>query len=105
MAKYLIKASYTADGIKGVKASGGSARRTAVEEALKSIGGSLESFYFGFGDADAYVIADVPGNVDAAALSLAVCAAGTARTQTVVLLTPEEMDEAAKRQVGYQPPK
>ena len=51
------------------------------------------------------MIAEAPGNVEAAALSLAVCAAGTARTQTVVLLTAEDMDEAAKRQVGYQPPK
>ncbi|MGH9030424.1 MAG: GYD domain-containing protein [Acidimicrobiales bacterium] len=104
MAKYLIQASYTLDGIKGVKAHGGSARREAVEQALKSVGGTVESFYFAFGDSDVYVIADVPGNVDAAAMSLATSAAGGAQTKTVVLLTAEEMDEAARKQVGYTPP-
>ena len=104
MAKYLIEASYTLDGIKGVKAHGGSVRREAVEQAVKSLGGTLDCFYFALGDADVYVIADVPGQVDAAALGLATCAGGGARTKTVVLLTPEEMDEAAKKQVGYTPP-
>lgn len=104
MAKYLIQASYTLDGIQGVKAHGGSVRREAVEKAVKSLGGTVECFYFAFGDADVYVIAEVPGNVDAAALGLATCASGGARTKTVVLLTPEEMDEAAKKQVGYSPP-
>jgi uncharacterized protein with GYD domain len=105
MAKYLIQASYTLDGIKGVKARGGSARRDAVEQALRSVGGRMESFYFAFGEADVYVVADVPGNVEVAALSLATCAGGGAHTKTVVLLTAEEMDEAAKKQVGYEPPK
>ena len=104
MAKYLIQASYTLDGIKGVKASGGSVRRKAVEEAVKGLGGTLDCFYFAFGDADVYAIADVPGNVEAAAMGLATCAGGGARTKTIVLLTAEEMDEAARRQVGYQPP-
>lgn len=104
MAKYLIQASYTLDGIKAVKSSGGSERRKAVEEAIKSVGGSLESFYFAFGDADVYVIADVPGNVEAAAIGLAVCGGGGARTKTVVLLTPEEMDQAARQSIGYRPP-
>jgi len=104
MAKYLLQVSYTLDGIKGVKSEGGSARREAAEGAIRSLGGSMESFYFAFGDADAYVVADVPGDVDAAALGLAVCAGGGARTKTVVLLTPEQMDEAARRQVSYRSP-
>jgi uncharacterized protein with GYD domain len=104
MAKYLIQASYTLDGIRGVKASGGTARRAAVEEAVQSVGGTLESFYFAFGDADVYVVFDAPGNVDAAAVSLATNAGGGAQTKTIVLLSPEEMDEAAQRQVGYRPP-
>jgi len=105
MARYLIQATYTLDGIKGVKANGGSARRKAVEEAVNGLGGTLDSFYFAFGDADVYAVAELPGNVDAAAVGLAVCAGGGARTKTVVLLTPEEMDEASKRQVGYTAPK
>jgi uncharacterized protein with GYD domain len=104
MPKYLLQVSYSLDGIKGVKAKGGSARREAAEEAVKNVGGTTESFYFAFGDADVYVIADLPDDVAAAALSLAVCAGGGARAKTVVLLTPEEMDVAAKREVGYRPP-
>lgn len=104
MGKYLIKASYTLEGVKGVMSGGGSARRDAVERTLNSVGGSLDGFYFGFGDVDAYVIADVPDNVSAAALSIAVNASGGAQATTVPLLTPEEVDEAAKRSVDYTPP-
>jgi len=104
MAKYLLEVSYTLDGIRGLKAEGGSARRKAAEDAVKSLGGTVESFYFAFGGADVYLVADMPGQVDAAAVSLAVCAGGGARTKTVVLLTAEEMDQAAKRNVGYRPP-
>jgi len=70
----------------------------------RSVGGELEAFYFGFGDEDAYVIADMPDNVAAAALALAVNASGAVATKTVVLLTVEEVDEAAKRSVDYRPP-
>jgi uncharacterized protein with GYD domain len=104
VAKYLLKVSYTLDGIKGVKAQGGSARRTAAEEAAKSVGGGLESFYFAFGDTDVYIVADLPDNTAAAALAVAVGAGGGATVQTVVLLSAEEMDSASTRQVGYRPP-
>ena len=104
MSKYLLKVSYTLDGIRGVKANGGSARRQAAEEAVRSVGGSLESFYFAFGDDDVYTIVDLPDNAAALAVSLAVCAGGGADAKTVVLLTPEEADVAAAREVGYRPP-
>ena len=78
--------------------------RDAVDGTIRSVGGELEAFYFGFGDEDAYVIADMPDNVAAAALALAVNASGAVATKTVVLLTVEEVDEAAKRSVDYQPP-
>lgn len=104
MAKYLVVASYTAEGIKGVVAKGGSARRDAVAKMAAGLGGSVESFYFGFGEADAYVTVDLPDNVSAAAVGLAVSSTGLASTKTIVLLTPEEIDQAAKKQVGYTPP-
>ena len=62
----------------------------------------MESFYFGFGEGDAYVIIDLPDNVAAAAVGLAVSATGLASTKTIVLLTPEEIDKAAKMQVDYK---
>jgi uncharacterized protein with GYD domain len=104
MAKYLVVASYTAEGIKGVVSKGGSARRDAVAKMVADLGGSLESFYFGFGEGDAYVTVDLPDNVSAAAVGLAVSATGLVSTNTVVLLTPDEIDRAAKMSVNYKAP-
>ena len=104
MAKYLVKASYTAEGATGVQRAGGVSRRDAVAKMAEGLGGSLESFYFAFGDTDAYVILDVPDNRAAAAASIAVNTAGGAAAEVVVLLTPEEIDEAAKLSVDYRPP-
>ena len=104
MAKYLLKASYTTDGVKGVMKDGGSGRRAAVEQTVRGLGGSLESFYFAFGDTDAYVVVDLPDNATATAISLVVNAAGGAQVTTVPLITLEEADEAAKKSVEYRPP-
>jgi uncharacterized protein with GYD domain len=104
MPKYLVTASYTTEGVKGVQSAGGSSRVEAVRAALENVGGSLESFHFGFGDADAYVIADMPDNQAAAAVALAVSASGGAVVKTIVLLTPEEVDAAAQQSVGYRAP-
>lgn len=102
--KYLIIANYTSDGVKGVLAKGGSARKAAVEQGVVQAGGTLESFYFGFGDDDAYVIVDFPDNATAASLGLQVAASGMANARTVVLLTPEEVDRAAQVPNTYVPP-
>lgn len=104
MAKYLIVASYTAEGIKGVLSKGGTARRDAVAKTVADLGGQVESFYFAFGEEDAYVTVELPDNVSAAAIGLAVGASGMVRTKTVVLLTPEEIDKAAKTQLAYRAP-
>jgi uncharacterized protein with GYD domain len=104
MPKFLVKANYTADGAKGIIREGGSARRAAIDKALQAVGGRMEAFYFAFGDVDAYVIADLPDNATAAAVALAVGQAGLASTQTIVLLTPEEIDAASKKAVPYRPP-
>jgi len=104
MPKFLVKANYTADGAKGIIREGGSGRRAAIDKALQAVGGRMEAFYFAFGDVDAYVIADLPDNATAAAVALAVGQAGLASTQTVVLLTPEEVDAASKKAVPYRPP-
>src|SRR5215213_8894535 len=104
MPKYLVEASYTLEGVKGVQSAGGSSRRDAVAAVAESVGGSLESFHFGFGESDAYVIVDLPDNESAAAVALTVNASGGASAKTTVLLTPEEVDAAAKRSVDYRPP-
>ncbi len=104
MPKFLIEASYSPEGVEGIKSKGGSSRRDAVVEMLEGLGGKLESFYFGFGDADAYVTVDLPDNESAAAVALAVNAAGAVTIKTVALLTPEEIDAAAKLSVAYHAP-
>lgn len=104
MAKYLVTASYSADGVKGVLKNGGTARADAVSKAVNGLGGKMNSFDFAFGGDDAIVMVELPDNVAAAALGLAVSSTGLASVRTTVLLTPAEIDEAAKRQVAYTPP-
>jgi len=104
MPKFLFEAMYTPEGVKGVQAAGGSSRRDAVAKVAESVGGSLDGFYFAFGERDAYVVADLPDNESAAAVALTVNASGGANVKTVVLLTPEEVDAAAQRSVEYRPP-
>ena len=104
MAKYLLTASYTADGVKGLMKDGGSKRQQAAEAAVKSVGGRMEAFYFAFGQHDAIVLIDAPDNASVAAASMAINASGVVQTKTVVLLTPEEIDQATKKTAAYQPP-
>jgi uncharacterized protein with GYD domain len=104
MPKFLIEASYTLDGVKGIQSAGGSSRREAVAKVAESVGGQLEAFYFAFGDRDAVVIVDLPDNESATAVALTVNAAGGATVKTSLLLTPEEVDSAAQRSVQYRPP-
>ena len=105
MSKYLIQASYTPAGLQGLLKEGGSSRRAVLEGLVKGMGGSLEAFYYAFGDDDVYVIADLPNYAAAVAVSLSVGASGTpAHLKTTVLLKPETVDEAVKRAVDYRPP-
>jgi uncharacterized protein with GYD domain len=104
MPKFLFEANYTPEGAKGIVKEGGSARRAAVEKTVAALGGRLEAFYFAFGAVDAYVIVDLPDNVTAAAMALAVGQSGLASTKTVVLVTPEETDAATKKSVNYRGP-
>jgi uncharacterized protein with GYD domain len=104
MPKYLIQASYTVEGLDGIRAKGGSSRRDAVAESIRSAGGKMESFYFAFGEDDVYVVADLPDNETAAAFALTVNSSGGVKTKTTVLLTPDEVDAAAKRSIDYRAP-
>src|SRR6267143_1685659 len=105
MARFMFQASYSADGIKGVLKDGGTGRRTAVEAAVKSLGGKLEAFYYAFGETDVYVIVDGIDNATAAAFSMGVGSTGSlSSVKTTSLLTPEEIDEAGKKTLSYRAP-
>lgn len=104
MPKYLIEANYLSEGINGLLKEGGTRRRAAVDELFKSMGGTVEAFYFAFGDEDVFIIGDLPDNVTAAALAIRVNAAGVTTCKTTVLLTPQEVDDAVKKTGTYRPP-
>lgn len=104
MPKYMAQFSYSVDGVKGLLKEGGSKRRAVVEQLVEGLGGRLEAFYFALGETDVYAIVDLPNNVSSAAVSLAVSAGGAGHVKTIVLITPEEMDQATKTTVAYRPP-
>lgn len=104
MAKYLVQGSYVGGSAKGLLKEGGSSRRAAIKRLVSSIGGKVEAFYYAFGETDVFVIADLPDNAAAAALSLNVNATGAVAVKVTVLLTAEEIDEATKKTVSYRPP-
>ena len=104
MPKYLFEVDYTAAGTKGLLQDGGSKRKAHVEKVVKKLGGKVEAFYFTFGIRDGVVIVDLPDNVTAAGISLAISSTGAVAFKTTVLLTPQEVDEAVKKDVLYRAP-
>lgn len=104
MAKFLIKAVYLADGVKGLMKEGGTKRRAAVQKLIEAAGGKMECFYYAYGDSDAYIISDLPDEKTALGISLAVNASGAVRLSTVPLITPEDVDAASKATVKYRAP-
>jgi uncharacterized protein with GYD domain len=104
MPRYLFEAKYTPEGVRGLKEAGASSRAKAVEDMTSGLGGSLESFYFAFGDVDAYVVVDLPDDEAAAAAAFTVGASPTTKVKTVKLLTLDQADAAIARSVEYRPP-
>jgi len=104
MPKYLFQGSYTVEGLRGLLREGGTKRRETVEQLVKTLGGTLEAFYYAYGGDDFFIIADVPDSVTTTAVSLAVNATGAVRFKTVVLITPEEVDAAVTKSITYRPP-
>ena len=104
MPKYLVEFSYTVEGVKGLLKEGGTNRRAATEQLVKSMGGTLEAYYFAFGERDGFVILELPDNVTMSAISLTIAASGAVVNKTTVLITADEVDAAAKKTVNYRPP-
>jgi len=104
MPKYLFEATYVGQGIKGLMQEGGTRRREALSEALASVGGSLESFYYAFGYYDVLGVFEAPDDASAAALSLLINASGNVNVRLKPLLTVEDIDEAAKKTPSYRAP-
>ena len=104
MAKFLLKSSYTVEGLKGLSKDGGTKRAEAVRAMIESLGGRMESMYFGFDEHDTYVVCELPNHQTAAGMAIAIRAAGGLETRITPLLTAAEVDEATRIKVGYEPP-
>jgi uncharacterized protein with GYD domain len=104
MPKYLFKGNYLGESIEALMTEGGTSRRAAVERLVKSVGGTLESMHYAFGDTDIYLIVDLPDNVSAAAASMMANATGVVASSVTVLLTPEEIDGVVAMTPSYEPP-
>ena len=104
MPKYLICGSYVDEGLKGLLKDGGTKRMEATKQAVESLGGTLETYYFAYGDNDFYFIVDQPENVNLIAGILLANASGAVKLKTIPLITPEEVDEAVKKTMDWRPP-
>ena len=105
MAKYMLKVCYSHEGIHGVRKEGAASRAAYIGQLLESVGGSLEAFYFAFGDTDVYVIAELPDQTTAVAMASVIGGSDAISSyETIVLLAPEEIDAAMKVSVGYRAP-
>jgi uncharacterized protein with GYD domain len=104
MPKYLARANYVGDGIKGLMTEGGTKRRDAIQASLETVGATLESLYYAFGDTDVYGVADFPDDASATAWSLMVNSTGAVSLNLVPLMTPEDIDAAAAKTPSYRSP-
>lgn len=104
MPTFLIKATYTAEGTRGLLKDGGTGRKEAIEALINSRGGELKGFYYAFGEDDLYIIAMLPSHSDLAAVSLTINSSAGARVKAHTLLDVTEIDEAVQKAVRYRPP-
>ena len=104
MGKYLITGNYVGDGITGLMKDGGTGRRAAAAAAVESVGGSLESMYFAFGDTDVFAVCDIPDAASAVAVSLLIGSSGSVEISLTPLLTVEDIDAAAAKSPSYRAP-
>ena len=104
MGTYLVRGNYVGDGIAGLMQEGGSARRDAAKAAIESVGGSLQSMYYAFGDTDVYAVCEFPDDASAAAVSLLINATGAVQISLTPLLSVEDLDAAAQKTPSYRPP-
>jgi len=104
MPKYLVEASYTADGLKGLHKDKASGRHKVLSAAAEAMGGKVESFHFALGEHDVVAIVEVPDISSIAAICMAASSSGLVRTRTTALMTVEETDRALGLKTVYRAP-
>lgn len=104
MPKYLYQGSYTDKGLKGLIKDGGTKRMDITRKAIESLGGKMEAYYYALGGTDFFIILEVPDTVKAIAGTLIANASGTVKVSITVLVSPEEVDQAASQTMEWTPP-
>jgi uncharacterized protein with GYD domain len=104
MPKYLVEASYTDEGLRGLIKDKASGRAAAVQKGAESLGGRMDEIYYTFGDNDVILILDLPDNTSAAAFAITAASSGLVRVKTTPLLTVEDADKAVGKNVSYRGP-
>jgi uncharacterized protein with GYD domain len=105
MPSYLVQASYTIEALQALMKKPQD-RTAVVTKAVENLGGTLIGLWLSFGDQDIVALAEMPNNVSAAALSLAIAAGGALKsTKTTPLLTVAQGISAMKKAAssGYTP--
>ena len=100
MSHYLFQAAYTHEAVQTLL-SNPQDRTAALQAPIEKLGGKIHSVFLSFGDYDAVAILEMPDNVSAAAIALAISAGGACRNvKTTPLLTGAEAIDAAKKAAG-----
>jgi uncharacterized protein with GYD domain len=105
MPSYLIQASYTIEALQALMKKPQD-RTAVVSKAVENLGGTLTGLWLSFGDQDIVALVELPNNVSAAALALAIAAGGALKsTKTTPLLTVAQGIQAMKKasSSGYTP--
>jgi uncharacterized protein with GYD domain len=97
---YLGRFSYTPESIRAL-VENPQDRAKAAAEAAESIGASLIGLWYAFGEFDGVFLVEAPDNATVAALAMVAGGSGAlARTETTVLLTMDEAQEAMRKAAG-----
>lgn len=106
MPRYLIQASYNQGGVSDLVRTPQD-RSVALRPVVEGMGGKLESFDYALGEYDVVAIVELPDNVTAAALAMALGAGGALKEyKTTALVSVSEAMEAMRKAsgAGYRPP-
>ena len=106
MPQYLMQITYTSEALATLVADPHD-RREAVQTPIEMLGGTMDHVWFAFGDYDVVLIASLPDNTSALALSTALSAGGAVRSvKTTPLMAATEGLDAFRRAAvcGYEPP-
>ncbi|MEU4717299.1 GYD domain-containing protein [Micromonospora purpureochromogenes] len=104
MAWFLLKSTYTVDGLKGLVKDGGTKRAEVVRKMIEDAGGRMESMHFAFAEDDTYVLCELPDQKTVTGLAVAIGATGSLSVRITPVLTPAEVDEVTRMKTTYTPP-